>query len=103
MVDKISTCLLLKRKLSLLSSFSLVFLDLQMKLYLLLANAAKWLQQRFRPVICSIRHLHICIKEERVSTSAKEEQNQEQVKLQKKKQLDVPGIIKFTKSLMDLS
>ena len=55
--------LLLKRKLPLLPSFSLVFLDLQMKLYLLLANGAKWLQQGFRPVVPFIRHLHICIDE----------------------------------------
>jgi hypothetical protein len=55
------TPLLLKRKLSLLPSFSLVFLDLQMKLHLLLANAAKWPQEGLRPVVPCIRHLHICI------------------------------------------
>jgi hypothetical protein len=45
--DTAFAALLLKRKLALLPSFSLVFLDLQMKLYLLLANAAKRLQQGF--------------------------------------------------------
>jgi nicotinamide riboside kinase len=57
------TRLLFKRKLPLLPSFSLVFLDLQMKLYLLLANDAKWLQEGFRPVVSFIGHLHICIQE----------------------------------------
>lgn len=57
MTETLAHLITLFPRISLLPSFSLVFLDLQVKLYLLLANGAHWLQKGCRLLASSI-NLH---------------------------------------------
>lgn len=60
MTEQLAHLVTLLPRISLLPSFSLVFLDLQVKLYLLLANGAHWLQKGCRLLASSI---NLCVHE----------------------------------------